>query len=101
VGAGITVNAMHPGWAETPGVRDSLPRFFRLTRRILRSPEEGADTIVWLSVCPRVAGETGRFWFDRAPAATHLLPWTHEPLEERQALWRFCAERAGVDIRLE
>ena len=44
----IAVHAMHPGWADTPGVRSSLPRFYRATRPLLRSPEQGADTIVWL-----------------------------------------------------
>ena len=24
-GTGVTVNAMHPGWADTPGLRDALP----------------------------------------------------------------------------
>ena len=47
-GRAITVNAMHPGWADTPGVVASLPTFHRLIGPRLRTPEEGADTIVWL-----------------------------------------------------
>lgn len=35
---GIVVNAMHPGWADTPGVEQSLPDFYRLSRGILRTP---------------------------------------------------------------
>jgi dehydrogenase/reductase SDR family member 12 len=50
---GITVNAMHPGWADTPGASSSLPGFYRATRPALRTPEEGADTIVWLASCHR------------------------------------------------
>src|SRR3954452_12317195 len=38
---GTSVHVMHPGWVDTPGVRDSLPRFRMLTRPILRAPEEG------------------------------------------------------------
>ena len=30
-GDGIGVHAMHPGWADTPGVVESLPRFHKLT----------------------------------------------------------------------
>jgi len=54
---GITVHAMHPGWADTAGVQSSLPRFYRVTRPLLRSPDQGADTIVWLGVprSPRAA----------------------------------------------
>ncbi len=93
----VTFNSMHPGWADTPGVRDSLPRFWRFTRNRLRSPREGADTLVWLAACERIAGETGRFWFDRRPAATHLLGRTRERPGDRQRLWDLCREQAGLD----
>jgi len=88
----VTVNAMHPGWADTPAVRASLPRFRQAMESRLRTPEEGADTVVWMSVCPRLAGETGRFYFDRAPRATHLLPWTREDPKARPRLWRLCED---------
>ena len=35
-GDGIGVHAMHPGWADTPGVVESLPRFHKLTGPVLR-----------------------------------------------------------------
>ena len=89
-GSGVTVNAMHPGWADTPAVRTSLPRFRRAMESRLRTPEEGADTVVWMSVCPRLGSETGRFYFDREPRATHLLPWTREDPKDRTRLWQLC-----------
>ena len=33
----VRVNAMHPGWADTPAVEKSLPRFHRLKVRSYRS----------------------------------------------------------------
>ncbi|MES2643545.1 MAG: SDR family NAD(P)-dependent oxidoreductase [Myxococcota bacterium] len=66
-------HAMHPGWADSPGVASSLPRFHRLTRGVLRTPDEGADTIVWLAA---TRPSTPAFWFDRAVAPEHVLPWT-------------------------
>lgn len=82
-------HAMHPGWAKSPGVASSLPRFNRVAASILRSPEEGADTIVWL-VCTRPA--TPGFWFDRAPAPEHVLPWTRTgPAIEEDLLRRLRA----------
>src|SRR6185436_5880830 len=45
LGTDIAVNAMHPGWADTPGLRASLPGFSRVVGPLLRTPEEGADTI--------------------------------------------------------
>ncbi len=86
---GIVVNAMHPGWADTPGVESSLPGFHRLTRRILRSPEEGADTIVWLAAATEAAKTTGKLFLDREPRTTHLLAKTRDEPGERQALQPF------------
>ncbi len=86
----VVVNAMHPGWADTPAVKNSLPGFHRLTRSILRSPAEGADTVVWLAASPRAGRTTGHFFFDRKQRRTHLLPFTRESEEERRALWDLC-----------
>lgn len=90
-------HAMHPGWADSPGVATSLPRFHRLTRGILRTAEEGADTIVWLAA--RCADPATRpapgFWFDRARAPEHVLPWTRGPgAEEDRLLARLAAVTA-------
>ena len=51
-GSGIGVHAMHPGWADTPGVQTSLPRFRAVMRPLLRNAEQAADTIVWLAGAP-------------------------------------------------
>ncbi|MGH0031957.1 MAG: SDR family NAD(P)-dependent oxidoreductase [Myxococcota bacterium] len=91
-GTSVKSNAMHPGWAETPSVRSSLPRFYEITRRILRTPAEGADTVVWLAACPRLRDTTGKFFLDRAERRTHLLPTTRETAADREALWRLCEE---------
>jgi NAD(P)-dependent dehydrogenase (short-subunit alcohol dehydrogenase family) len=87
---GVMVNAMHPGWADTPGLRSSIPRFHRRARAVLRSPAEGADTIVWLAASETGGTYTGKFFLDREPRRTHYLPFTRETQEERQALWALC-----------
>lgn len=84
---GVVVHTMHPGWADTPGVSSSLPTFYRLTKRILRTPEEGADTIVWLAASREAASSTGRFWLDRQPHTTHVFPGTRASREDRERLW--------------
>jgi NAD(P)-dependent dehydrogenase (short-subunit alcohol dehydrogenase family) len=83
---GVAVNAMHPGWAETPGVARSLPLFLRLTRPFLRTPEEGADTIVWLAAAPEAARQTGGLWLDREQHPAAILPGTGGTPEERRQL---------------
>ncbi|MFN3197661.1 MAG: SDR family NAD(P)-dependent oxidoreductase [Bradymonadia bacterium] len=74
--SGIAVNCMHPGWAATPGVQSSLPGFSKMMSSRLRSAEQGADTIIWLTAAAHLKGKTGRFWFDRREVSTHLLPHT-------------------------
>lgn len=91
----LTFAAMHPGWADTPAVRSSLPRFHAVTRRLLRTPDEGADTITWLAAAPRLAGVSGRFWFDRREAPVHRFPWTRESAGQRAELWALCERLAG------
>ena len=91
----ISVHSMHPGWAATPGVESSLPGFWKKMEKRLRTPAEGADTALWLAAVDEIPGETGAFWFDRRSVRTHLVWWTREGKEAREALWSFCEEHAG------
>jgi NAD(P)-dependent dehydrogenase (short-subunit alcohol dehydrogenase family) len=93
---GIVAHAMHPGWADTPGVSASLPRFYRVLRPLLRTPAQGADTIVWLGAADEAAASSAGFWHDRRRRPTSLLPWTRETAADRSALWREC-ERLTAD----
>ena len=93
----VDVNAMHPGWADTPAVRSSIPRFHAVTRAILRSAEEGADTIVWLAAAKKLRGVSGRFYFDREPRDPHGVPWTREGPEARERLWQWCEGLLSAD----
>lgn len=83
---GITVHAMHPGWVDTPGLKRSLPAFHRQLAPLLRSPGQGADTIVWLAAAPDAARASGHFWLDRKIRATHVFPRTRSTPAEAAAL---------------
>jgi NAD(P)-dependent dehydrogenase (short-subunit alcohol dehydrogenase family) len=92
----ITVATMHPGWADTPGVRESLPTFRRITRPVLRDDAQGADTSVWLTAVEPVP-PTGRFWHDRVERPTNLLPTTRVSEADRARAWAWLSEAAGLD----
>jgi len=81
---GICVNAMHPGWADTPGIESSLPAFYSATRRLLRRPAEGADTAVWLAAATEAGKVAGRFWLDREQHPSHVFSGTRETAAERR-----------------
>lgn len=83
----IGFHAMHPGWADTQGVRDSLPGFHKVTRRWLRTPAEGADTAVWLALSPAVQGRSGELWLDRQPHVSAVFPGTQSSIQQQEALY--------------
>jgi NAD(P)-dependent dehydrogenase (short-subunit alcohol dehydrogenase family) len=58
-GSNILVNSMSPGWVSTRMGGDSAPL----------TPEQGADTAVWLATLPD-GGPTGGFFRDR-----QAIPW--------------------------
>jgi dehydrogenase/reductase SDR family member 12 len=81
----VAFHAMHPGWADTPGIAAALPRFRQAMRPILRTADQGADTIVWLATAdPKCLG-SGCFWHDRRPRSEYRLPWTRE--DDPGAAW--------------
>lgn len=93
----VVFHAMHPGWADTPGVRDSLPTFRKIVGPLLRSPQQGADTMVWLALDNGAPlATTGKFWLDRHQRSIHKLPSTRAsdtPLR-REQLWEWVAAAA-------
>jgi dehydrogenase/reductase SDR family protein 12 len=91
----IQFHSMHPGWADTPGVQEALPRFRRLTRPILRTTQEGADTIVWLAGVDPIPAPSGTFWHDRRARRTTRLPGTGGSAADHARLWDLVCEQVG------
>ena len=98
---GVSFHAMHPGWADTPGVHDSLPGFSKVMGPILRTVDQGADTAVWLASALEGVESAGGFWLDRRRRWEHKLPWTRLPepefLDAGAQLWSWCADLTGWD----
>jgi NAD(P)-dependent dehydrogenase (short-subunit alcohol dehydrogenase family) len=70
-GTGVTAASMHPGFVATNfGARGS--RSYRAlvsaAGMFRRTPEQGADTVVYLASSPEVARSNGDYWVDRRPA---------------------------------
>jgi NAD(P)-dependent dehydrogenase (short-subunit alcohol dehydrogenase family) len=94
----VVFHALHPGWADTPGVAESLPTFRRVVGPLLRTPEQGADTLVWLASDDEATHSSGGFWLDRRRRSLHRVPTTRrsDTPERRAALWDECVALAGV-----
>jgi NAD(P)-dependent dehydrogenase (short-subunit alcohol dehydrogenase family) len=86
-GTAVVANAMHPGWANTPGLEASLPGFARLVGPGLRTAAEGVDTMLWLAAAPEARETTGRLFLDRRTRPFDRLPSTRLTRDDRRALW--------------
>lgn len=95
----VVFHALHPGWADTPGVAESLPTFRTIVGPLLRTPEQGADTLVWLAATGRATESSGEFWLDRRPRSIHRLPTTRrsDTPARRARLWDECRRVCGLD----
>ena len=80
-GNGVTVNAMHPGLVRTDIAKDN-GWLFRLLQPLFlmrsRSPEEGAQTIVYLASSPEVEGVSGQFYIDERPVRSAVASYNEE-----------------------
>ena len=88
----VSFHALHPGWADTPGLESALPGFRTLTKPLLRTPEQGSDTLVWLATANLGAGDNGAFWHDRHVRPIHRLRSTSrsDTPQRRARLWDWC-----------
>ncbi|UJR11684.1 hypothetical protein I4U23_015865 [Adineta vaga] len=79
----------HPGWVDTPAVRSAMPSFYSKMQSRLRTPEQGADTLVWLCCLKDIANRyaNGEFFQDRTVVSKHLpLAWTKSSVEDDERL---------------
>jgi dehydrogenase/reductase SDR family member 12 len=99
---GVASYAAHPGWVDTPGLVSGLPTFAKL-HPLLRTPAQGADTVVWLAsggarrpdlADPLVEG----FFHDRHRRSEYHLPWTARGAvpSDGPRLWEWCQSRTGL-----
>ena len=84
------VNSVHPGWVDTKGLKYALPKFWKFFSHNLRTAEQGADCIVWLSIAKKPGEISGSFWFDRKQVSANPFGINREKKTERAALWNFC-----------
>ena len=94
--SGVSFHLVHPGWAATPGLSSGIPRFERVTKALLRSADQGADTMVWLAGTS-LDPAPGRLWLDRRPRNLYRLKRTRLSISEEIAagdtLAQWCKER--------
>ncbi len=94
---GVTVNALHPGFVNT-GFGHNMSGFLGglikgLQKLFARSPQKGAETLVYLASAAEVEGVTGKYWQDKMPVSSSDISYD---CEQQKKLWEFSAAATGV-----
>jgi len=94
-GTGITSNCMHPGGVRTNiwGHSGIASPFVRFASLFMRSPEKGAETVIYLASSPEVEGVSGKYFFDLRPRRSSEASYD-ETLA--QGLWRISERLTGI-----
>lgn len=108
-GTGVTANCFHPGLVNTDAGKDSrglaglllsrfrstvVPLVFKLPRTFLLTPEQGAETALFLASSPAVEGISGRYFVKKAEAKSSRRSYDRSLA---QRLWRVDAELTGLE----
>ncbi|HEY6250595.1 MAG TPA: SDR family oxidoreductase [Candidatus Angelobacter sp.] len=96
-GTGVTANSLHPGFVSTRFADESGGWFsvvVRIAKLFALSPQQGAETLVYLASSPEVAGVTGEY-FHKCRA---IVPSTEAQNDANaQRLWLETAKTCGFD----
>jgi NAD(P)-dependent dehydrogenase (short-subunit alcohol dehydrogenase family) len=97
-GTGVTATCMHPGAVNTrfgTNNRGPMTLVFRLFKPFMRTPEQGADTVIYLASSREVEGVSGKYYSDRKwiePQEAALDP------EARRRLWEASERLTGLKV---
>jgi len=96
-GTGVVANCLHPGAVSTnfaQNNRGPIALLFRLFKPFMRSPEQGADTLVYLASSPEAGELNGKYLTDRKEVSPA------EPRDEtsQKRLWEVSEELTYLKV---
>jgi NAD(P)-dependent dehydrogenase (short-subunit alcohol dehydrogenase family) len=97
-GTGVVANCLHPGAVNTNfgnNNRSLGTLIFRAFKPFMRSPEGGADTIIYLASSPEVEEMTGRYLMDRKVVSSFEEP--HDETTQKR-LWEVSEELTNLEV---
>ncbi len=95
-GTGVTVNALHPGFVRTNFAKNNGGMFnpvMWLLQPFTISPEQGAETSIYLASSPQVEGVTGEYFVKKHPEPSSKASYNQEAARE---LWKISEEKTGL-----
>jgi NAD(P)-dependent dehydrogenase (short-subunit alcohol dehydrogenase family) len=97
-GTGVVANCLHPGSVNTSFANNNRSLgtlLFRAFKPFMRTPEQGADTVVYLAVSPEAGKMTGRYLMDRKVISSYEEP--HDVLAQKR-LWEVSEELTNLGV---
>jgi retinol dehydrogenase 14 len=97
-GTFVTANCLHPGPVGTNFGKNNggpMALFFRLGKPFMRSPGQGADTLIWLASSADVDGVSGKYFSDRKEIEAKEV--AYDP-SVRRRLWEISEELTGLRV---
>jgi retinol dehydrogenase 12 len=96
-GSGVVANCLHPGAVNTnfaQNNRGPIALLFRVFKPFMRSPEQGADTLVYLASSPESGEMSGQYLTDRKEVSPA------EPRDDvlQKRLWEISEELTGLKV---
>jgi NAD(P)-dependent dehydrogenase (short-subunit alcohol dehydrogenase family) len=96
-GSGVTANSLHPGMVRTNfGAEDQAGWFSvmgRVVLPLLKTPEQGAQTSIYLASSPDIQGVTGKYFADREPKTANKIAYDTDMAAR---LWQVSADLVGI-----
>jgi NAD(P)-dependent dehydrogenase (short-subunit alcohol dehydrogenase family) len=97
----VVANVLHPGFVATGFALNNFPGILRpfgavyqaLAKLFVRSPEQGADTAVWLASDPETAQHNGKYFKDRKPIRSQVASYD---LDAARRLWELSERLTSV-----
>lgn len=95
-GTGITANCLHPGFVATrfgQNNRGLMGGVIKIAQNFALTPEQGAETIIWLADSDEVEGKTGGYYDKKALATPSRAAQSDA---DAKRLWDVSAKISGV-----
>lgn len=99
----VTVNTLHPGAVKTNfGVNSNLGGilnlFGKLVRPFFKTPEQGAETIVYLATSESVNKVTGKYFEDKKEEKVSAKYYSEE---KEHLIWEYCKSKIKEGLKID
>jgi NAD(P)-dependent dehydrogenase (short-subunit alcohol dehydrogenase family) len=99
-GTGVTVNCFHPGLVATGFNRNNgalMSAAMTVVKPFARSPEKGAETLIWLADAAEAGEQSGGYYVDCRRAQPTAAA---QDMETARRLWEVSEEQVGAGTAL-